>query len=219
MTISDHQSRQGRAYREDEVQRLLRDALAELMADGTPFRDLSVERLITTAGIARSTFYKYFDDKSGLLHALSAETLLRLYAAQRTWLAKDREVTAADVRDGMRLLLETHRHHAVVLRAVAEASVYDPSIAETYTNGVRDYARAIERFIRRGRKEGWIADEVAPADTAEALAWMTERTVSQVAVDASDRRLDALAGTLARIVIAALLGSPATAAGGATVAP
>jgi len=214
VTAPVHQSRQGRAYREDEVQQLLRDALGELMADGTPFRDLSVERLITQAGMARSTFYKYFDDKSALLHALSATALRRLYAAQRSWLTKGRDVTAQDVCDGMRRLLETYRRDEIVMRAVAEASVYDHSISDAYTSGVLDYARAIERFIRRGQKDGWIDGDVAPADTAQALAWMTERTISQLAADASAQRLDALARTLARIVTHSLLsadaGSPAS---------
>lgn len=74
------------------------------------------------------------------------------------------------MRDGMLQLLTDYCREAVVLRAVAEAAVHDPSIGQAYTSAVGDYARAIERFVRRGRKEGWIAADVVPADTADALA-------------------------------------------------
>jgi AcrR family transcriptional regulator len=200
-------SQQGRAYTPEEAERRLRAALTELVADGTPFRDLSVERIVGAAGMARSTFYKLYADKSGMLSALSAASLRRLYSAQRSWIALGRDVTRDDVRAGMRRLLEMFVEDEAVMRAVAEASVYDPAIRDAYHSGVRDYARAMERFIKRGRKEGWIAD-VPPADTSLALAWMTERTVSQVAPNASKARLDATAEALAGVVWATLFGAP-----------
>ncbi|WP_205698838.1 TetR/AcrR family transcriptional regulator [Conexibacter sp. SYSU D00693] len=197
-------SRQGRAYRREEIEQLLRDALAELMADGTPFRDVSVERLVRRAGMARSTFYLHFEDKRAMLEALSAAALHRLYRAQRSWIAKGRDVTVQDVRDGMRALLEVFGEEEVVLRAVAEASASDAALRAAYAGGVEDYARAMERVIRKGQKEGWVRD-VPPAETAAALAWMTERTVSQLAPGASRRRITATADALAVVVCATLL--------------
>lgn len=204
MSTTAPTSRQGRAYGPEEVHELLRDALATLMADGTPFRDISVERLVSTAGMARSTFYVYFEDKSAMLRALSAASLKRFYAAQRAWLAKGRDVKERDIRDGMRRLFDVWLEDEAVLRAVAEAAVYDPAIGDAYTSCERDYARAIERFIRRGQKDGWVAAGLSPADTAAALAWMTERTVSQVAPSASPGRLDSAAESLMNIVSSTL---------------
>lgn len=195
---------QGKEYGEEEVQALLRDALDVLMADGTPVSDLSVGRLVTQAGMSRSTFYKYFDDKPTMLAALSAAALRRLYAAQREWLSRGREVTVRDVRDSMVQLLDAYRRDRVILRAVAEMSVYEPAIGEAYTRAVGDYARAIERFVRAGQDEGWIAAEVPAEQTADALAWMTERTTSQTGAQDPPEQLDALADALARIVVAAI---------------
>jgi TetR/AcrR family transcriptional regulator, ethionamide resistance regulator len=195
---------QGREYGEDEVQALLRDALDALMADGTPLRDLSVGRLVTQAGMSRSTFYKYFDDKPAMVAALSAAALRRLYGAQRAWLDRGRDVTVRDVHDSMLQLLQAYLQDRVILRAVAEMSVYEPAIGEAYTRAVGDYARSVERFVRAGQADGWIDAALPAAETADALAWMTERTTSQVGAGDPPERLDALADALARIVTGAL---------------
>jgi AcrR family transcriptional regulator len=183
-------SRQGRAYAREEIEELLREALTKGMADGTPFADLSVDRLVSSVGVARSTFYKYFDDKSAMLQVLSAHALKHLYAAQRLWIAKGADVTRDDVRGAMRTLLDFYLEEQAVMRAVAEASVYDTTIGAAYASGVEDYARAMRRFV--------------PADTARALAWMVERTVGQLAPGATPQRLDAIADALADVVWAAV---------------
>lgn len=200
-------SRQGRAYTRDEIADLLRTALGELLIDGTSFRELSVEKIATQAGIARSTFYLYFDDKSAMLDALSAEALLRLYAAQRIWLGKGADTRPADVREAMRALVAAFGKDEVVLRAVSEAAGHDPLLRAAYVTRIQDYIRAIERFIRKGQQGGWVRD-VHPASTAAALAWMTERTVSQTPARASKPRMRATADALADVVCATLLREP-----------
>lgn len=204
MTASAQPSRQGRAYTRDEIALLLRRALGELLLDGTSFRELSVEKIAAQAGIARSTFYLYFDDKAAMLDTLSAEALLRLYDAQRIWLGKGADTSAADVRAAMRAVFAAFGEDEIVLRAVGEASGYDPVLRQAYVTRIQDYIRAIERFIRKGQQGGWVRD-VHPASTAAALAWMTERTISQTGPGASKQRIRATADALADVVCATLL--------------
>lgn len=198
VSASQPRGQQGRAYDQDALEALLREALAGLMADGTAFRDLSVERLVASAGVARSTFYTYYDDKSAMLRALSAHSLRRLYEGPRSWIRKGADVTREDIAAGMRQLLGTFLEDEVVMRAVAEASVYEESVREAYFGGVEDYAQALARMIRAGRRAGRMR-EVEPVETAEALAWMTERTVSRLAPGSSPARLDATAEVLADV--------------------
>jgi AcrR family transcriptional regulator len=194
---SKPRGRQGRAYDQDELEALLRDALARLMVDGTSFRDLSVERIVATAGVARSTFYTYYDDKAGMLQVLSAHTLTRLYEGPRGWIRKGARATREDIAAGMRQLVDAYLHDEVVMRAVAEAS--DGAVRAAYIGGVEDYVRALTRFIRAGRRAGTMR-EVAPVQTAAALAWMTERTVSRIAADATPAQLTATGQALTDIV-------------------
>jgi AcrR family transcriptional regulator len=180
-----------------ELEALLRDALRELMSDGTSFRDLSVEKLVSAAGVARSTFYTYFEDKTAMLRALSAQTLLRLFGGVRTWIERGSEVTQDDIADGMRRIIRIYIEDEPVMRAVQEASTYDSSVRDAYHGGVEDYVRVLARFIRAGRRSGRIRD-VRPVETAEALAWMTERVVSRVGSGSpSPGRIDGTAAALA----------------------
>lgn len=199
MTASETSSRQGRAYRQDEIEVLLRAALAAAMRDGTPFRDVTVERLCVAAGIARSTFYLYFADKPALLRALSAGAILRLYGTQRDWLDKGEAATRADIRTAMRALFAMYRSDEAVMRAVAEAAVYEPSLRAQYIDSVSDYVRAVERFIKTGQQQGWVRD-IQPGPTATALVWMVERTCTEVSRSASAHRVRATADALTDIL-------------------
>ena len=75
MAAAEPRGQQGRQYDQEQLESQLRDALRALMADGTSFRDLSVASIIEVAGVARSTFYTYFPDKSRMLMALSAHSV------------------------------------------------------------------------------------------------------------------------------------------------
>lgn len=191
--------RQGRAYTQEEVAGLLRDALTTLMADGTPFRDLSVARIVTTAGLARSTFYLYFDDKAEMLRELSAYSLGRLYGGARVWVRKGGTATREDITAGMRQILDAFLQDEAVMRAVAEASVYEPAVRTAYVEGVEGFAGALERMIRKAVKER-LMRPVSPRATAAVLAWMTERAVSNVRPGSTSAQLDDLAEALSDVV-------------------
>jgi AcrR family transcriptional regulator len=174
-------------------------ALRVLMADGTPYRDLTVERLVTEAGVARSTFYAHFNDKAGLLRALSHRTLSRLYATgPQEWFLRGPDADRDEIVSGMRHLLEIYLEDEAAMRAVIEASVYDTSVRDAYLGGVERYVQALARMIRSGREQGWVRD-VDPVETAETLAWMMERTVSRLAPGSSPARLDAIARAMADV--------------------
>jgi len=199
VAAAEPRGQQGRQYDQEQLESQLRDALRALMADGTSFRDLSVASIIEVAGVARSTFYTYFPDKSRMLMALSAHSLRRHYEGQAHWIHKGADATREDIVTGMRLVLDTFLEDEVVMRAVAEASAYDATVREAYRGGVEDYAQAMARMIRGGRSSGRMR-AVEPVETAEALAWMTERTISQIVPRTSPVRLDAVADALADVV-------------------
>lgn len=199
MTDVGPRGHQGRAYTREEIEARLRDALAALMADGTPFRALSVNRIVAAAGLARSTFYANYVDKAAMLRELGAHSLGRMYAGARPWIRKGADASHEDIVAGMRQILDAFREDEVVMRAVAEASVSEASVGDAYVDAVEGYARALERMIRKGVREGRLRD-VPPGPTATVLAWMNERAVSRVAPGATPRELDAVAEAMADVV-------------------
>jgi TetR/AcrR family transcriptional regulator, ethionamide resistance regulator len=160
---------------------------------------MSVERLVAEAGISRSTFYVYFEDKGALLLALEAASMRGIYDGARRWIDHGPGVTRTDVKAGMREVLERCREDAPIMRAVAETAVYDPVLREHYEAAVGDFIRRVRRLIQEGRRSGEVRD-VHPQGTATALGWMLERASLQVAPGASERELEALADGLADVV-------------------
>jgi AcrR family transcriptional regulator len=203
MTTTDRASHQGRAYAPAELEQRMRDALAALMAGGVAFRDLSVEQLLRAAGVARSTFYRSFGDKAGLLLALEAGSLKQLYVAQRAWIGKGIAAEREDIRASMRQLLDAYLEHEVVFRAIAETSASVPAVQASYLSGMDDFARAMQRLIELLQTTGRCL-HLHPVEASHTLAWMTERTVDLGTPGASAARLDAIADSLADIIWATL---------------
>jgi AcrR family transcriptional regulator len=204
MPSTTRRTRAERTDRRAEIEARLRDAITKLVKQGETFTELSVERLVAEVGISRSTFYVYFEDKAALLRSLGAESMHSLYDGARLWIGKGEDATREDIRAGMRQLLGSFRESEVIMVALAETAVYDPVVREEYRKAVDDYIRATRKLIQRGEKSGKMRRLERPAETAAALAWMTERSAFQMVPGATPRQLDAVAEGLAEAVWATL---------------
>ncbi len=89
----------------------------------------SVDQIVDRAGVARGTFYKYFNDRLDLLVTLSDRCADRLVAMVEQL---PTSVTGPDAHDGLRSwlrgFLELHRAHAGVLRAWTEGLPVDAAL-------------------------------------------------------------------------------------------
>src|ERR1700758_4252388 len=74
----------------------VRAAVERLTADGTSFTELRVERIAKEAGIARSTFYLRFRDKTTLLCTLAEAVGHDVFAEVDDWLAGGYREAEAD---------------------------------------------------------------------------------------------------------------------------
>src|SRR3954454_12163664 len=99
-------------------------ATEDLLAEGSSYADLNVERIATRAGISRTAFYFYFRDKRELLMRLTAEVNQQLYAEADTWFSGD----AAPV-EALGRIAALYDEHAALLRAIVEVATYDEEIA------------------------------------------------------------------------------------------
>jgi AcrR family transcriptional regulator len=207
-SITRKSSKRRTERREDIVGRML-PVVEGLLADGERYSEVSVEKLIKAAGISRSTFYVYFEDKGKLLVALAEDVMAKLVGAAQVWWSLPPDATEADLRDALWGIIAVYGEHSLVWDSLVEASSYDPFVAETFRGVVEGAAAGVAKHIRDGQAAGNVRAEADPKRTAAWLTWMTERGLYQLTPGATTAELKKLCDAQTEIVWRVLYdGSP-----------
>lgn len=157
-----------------QVQADVLRATEELLASGSSYADLNVERIAKAAGISRTAFYFYFRDKRDLLMRLAGDVTELLYAQADIWFsgAGDPE---QEIREALTRISALYREHGVLIRAIVEVSTYEEDIATFWRGLLQQFVDATARRIEAEAQ----MDPAAARATAFALTWMVERTFYQ----------------------------------------
>ncbi|MGW4490280.1 TetR/AcrR family transcriptional regulator [Amycolatopsis sp. NPDC004368] len=135
------------AQRSPSAEAGILDTTHRLLVDGIKFTELGVQHICAEAGVARSTFYHHFRDKT--------ELLLRLAATMRN--ASFETISGWEAQDGVDCYAEAflrvvklYREQAAILRAIAEVAAYDSAVREFWHEGL---ARFMDRTVAVLREE------------------------------------------------------------------
>jgi AcrR family transcriptional regulator len=123
-------------------------AAAEAALREQPFRELSIEDLMQRAGLARTQFYRYFDDLPDLVLKVTQgvfEGLLRSHEA----LVDLVEVTPENLRAAIAPAVAAFADHGPLVRAISEAAVHDSAVADAVAAVQERYIALTERLVRR----------------------------------------------------------------------
>src|SRR3978361_512923 len=142
-------------------------ATEELLASGSSYAGLNVERIAKAAGISRTAFYFYFRDKRDLLMRLAGDVTELLYAQADVWFSGGDD-PEQEIRQALTRIAELYREHGVLIRAIVEVSTYEEDIA-TFWRGLLQ--RFVDATARRIGEEAQVPQDAARA-TAFALTWM-----------------------------------------------
>lgn len=157
-----------------QVQAGVLRATEELLASGSSYADLNVERIATAAGISRTAFYFYFRDKRDLLMRLAGDVTEQLYAQADIWFSGDGDPDV-EIPEALTRIAALYREHGVLIRAIVEVSTYEEDIATFWRGLLQQFVDATARRIEgEGRMDAGAAHA-----TAFALTWMAERTFYQ----------------------------------------
>lgn len=193
-------AQQDRASRRDALRSRLLAVVERLLGEGERFTEISVERMVAEAGIARSTFYVYFEDKGDLLRAWFAEITDELRAAASAWWAIDAAPALDEVREVLGGIVATYRPHTTLMAAVYDAAAYDPAVRDLVSAMMAENVAGLRRHIRVGQRAGFVDAALPGPQTAAWLTWMAERGLHQLVRTASDAELERLVDAYARIV-------------------
>jgi AcrR family transcriptional regulator len=189
-----------RAERRDEIRHRLLEVVERLLDDGESFTEISVERMVSQARLARSTFYLYFQDKGDLLVAWFAEITGELESAARDWWTLGAEATRNDLRAALDRIVKTYRPHTTLMAAMYDTSAYDAEVRRLVTAMMDRNTAGLRKHIKAGQKAGFVDPSVLADQTAGWLTWMAERGLHQLVRTASDAELARLVDAYTTIV-------------------
>lgn len=169
------------ADRRDAVEQRVFDAVEALLDEGASYPELSVATIAEAAGMARSTFYVHFGDKTELLIRLATTATADIVAEGERWLAADVPETIADpdnITATMSRIIAVYRRHRSIFEAVLAAAGYDPLVAEFWRRHISVLFVAGTQNLELGQQLGVIDPIVHVEPLARMAAWSIERTIS-----------------------------------------
>ena len=174
-----------RARREQARERIV--AAAERLLRGRPYRELSVEDVMTEAGLSRTVFYRHFDGLPelvlSLLEAIRQALMGELVAdVPVDHLARTQAILAAAV--------DAFAEHGSLMRAIDQAASHDAQIEAAFRSVTDEFTGVMAAQLEVSMAEGRVAPGNA-YELARALNLMNQRYLLEtVARDPSfDRRL------------------------------
>jgi len=131
-----------------------------------PFREVSVEELMQAAGLARTQFYRYFDDLSDLVLNVAVGVFEGIVSHHER-LVDIATLDTGTLRAAIAPAVEAFAEHGPLVRALSEAATHDAVVEQFYAGAQERYIALTERLVRRAGAEG--APVADPAQTARFL--------------------------------------------------
>ena len=200
MASVTRKSPSGRDARRDELRGRLLGVVERLLGEGDTFTEISVERMVAEAGIARSTFYVYFEDKGDLLEAWFGEITAELRTAAAEWWRLGPTPAYPELRAALAAIVSTYRPHTTLMAAMYDTAAYDAGVRDLVTAMMDENVAGLRKHIRTGQRDGFVDPSLPAGETAQWLTWMAERGLHQLVRTANDAELERLLDAYAGIV-------------------
>lgn len=190
----------GASSRADSTrEKILNNAAACFLQDG--YRDARMAHIAARCGISRAGIYKHFPTKESILLQLNARVMEDTLAATRFILGSSQPALEV-IEQWMRDLLSDDQPGFIRVVMIDDAQGVLMLDQEATDAALRKVKRALAKVIRRGIREGDIAPNVHPVDTAhmlQALVFSIERNnlSSRPVIELRDsRRQDLMIATI-----------------------
>jgi AcrR family transcriptional regulator len=132
-------------------------ATRRLLDGGARFTELGVQHISAEAGVARSTFYAHFKDKTALLMRLATDMVDSSFGIAGAW--EPLEDGPAGMAAAFQQVVGIYRAHATVVAAVTEVGMYDETVREFWRRVVAPFSDRTVDLLEREKAAGR-----APAD-------------------------------------------------------
>jgi AcrR family transcriptional regulator len=165
--------------RRAETETAVLAAVKRLLFDGESFTELGINRIAQEAGVARSTFYLCFQDKTDVLIRLTGSMKDELFAIGASW----RPTGPRGGLEGLVAVFEDqlrfYRQRAPLLAAIAEVSAYDPALREATNQELERFAVHVTGLIKEEQHEGRLSPDIDAVIASRVQVWGGEHAVAR----------------------------------------
>jgi len=165
--------------RRAETEAAVLTAVERLLNEGARFTELGVQRIAEEAGVARSTFYLCFQDKTDVLLRLTGTLKDELYAMGDRWRPSGPDGGLHGLAALYQAQLAYYRDRAPLLAAISEVAAYDEALRESSAQSIGRFAERVAAKLADERAEGRLAAEVDPVIAGRVLTWGGEQVISR----------------------------------------
>jgi len=128
-------------------------AAAEAALRERPFREVTVEDLMQAAGLARTQFYRHFDDLSDLVLKVAVGVFEGIVEHHER-LVDIATLDAPTLRAAIAPAVEAFVEHGPLVRALSEAATHDEVVEGFYVDAQERYIALTARLVMRAVAEG-----------------------------------------------------------------
>ena len=168
MTPTSAALRQRVRERRNAAEQAILDATEALLAD-REFRDLTVEDVMASTGLTRTSFYRYFPDLESVLLRWLSELGDELRRTADSWLQDPSTGLEAGVE-----FVTLYKEHGRLLLAFEQAAGAGTEIDEAWRSILEAFTDSYTQFVIELCEQG-LSNIEQPQQTARALVGMTER--------------------------------------------
>jgi TetR/AcrR family transcriptional regulator, ethionamide resistance regulator len=190
-----------RPNRREAVEARLLAVLERRLEHGESLASITVDSLVTEAGVSRANFYIHFQDKVDLLEGWLLETRRILFEISNAWYATDAsQLSQRRLHELLQAIFDVYRARMTLMRAMYETALHDPTVREEFAEAFELHFAALTDHIRAGQRDGAIDRKLDARATAEWLICLIERVPMQVDRNASPRELDGHVTAIGQII-------------------
>ena len=170
-----------------------------------PFRDLTVNTLMSSAGLSRSAYYQYFNDLHDLMESLLEMLKDEVYAVAGPWFEGAGDPVAL-LNESLTGVVEVCYRLGPILRAADDASATDERFENAWMQFIEQFDESVTNRIEADQAQGLIPNFDA-RPLAIALNRLDVYTLSQAFGQRPRSKPEPVHEALARIWISTLYGS------------
>lgn len=174
------------AQRGDVRRTALLESLDQLLLershdDGGSLDSINIAEISRRAGVTRSAFYFYFENKQAAVAALMGELYDEVFAASDELLGDGS--SSDNIAAMIRGLFDSWAHHEHLFRAMLDARATSPAVRALWDADRQSFVEPIAALITAERTAGRAPQGVAAESLASVLLELNDRMLERLSLD------------------------------------